>query len=95
MNNLISRIKTLNVEICLSFLFQIYNSDWIVLQNGEIVGEFGDRGGESIEDLFYTCGDNDQGMRCQKCNKDRGDIFRIARRYITYESRSGRCYDWR
>ena len=81
--------------ICLSFVYQIYNFHWIILQNGQIVGEFGDRGGESIEDLFYTCGNNDRGMRCQKCNKDREDILRIARRYITYESRSGRCEEWR
>jgi len=67
----------------------------IEYQNGQIVGEFGDRGGESIEDLFYTCGNNDRGMRCQECNKDREDILRVARQYITYEHRSGRCDEWR
>ena len=73
-------------------MFILYGT---IHQNGQIVGEFGDRGGESIEDLFYTCGSNDQRMRCQKCSKDRGDILEIARRYITYEGRSGDCEEWR
>ena len=76
---------------CLIFSFSF------VLQNGEIINEYGDRGEESLEELFGVCSYNRQRMRCEKCKKDRWDIFNIARRYINYGGviPSGRCEDWR
>ena len=63
----------------------------MAFQDGEIVREHGDRKAESIEDMFYLCGDNNDGMRCSACKKEREDLFDVARRYITYEDRTGNC----
>ena len=63
----------------------------IVHQDGEIVREHGERREESIEDMFYLCGDNSDGMRCSACKKEREDLFDVARRYTTYEDRTRNC----
>ena len=67
----------------------------LIFQDGRKIGQYGDLKGQSEDEMFSFCGNNDKDLRCRDCKKGGNYFYEMKRRpYWTYDKEYEDCPYW-